>query len=82
MSFTDGTGEKIRPDLIISNNSLNSYADVIVLKMMKTFINDGYSFKLGDATTTKPMKQEASIRFSTIETISVHMFPIRKQIVY
>jgi mRNA-degrading endonuclease toxin of MazEF toxin-antitoxin module len=44
--FTDGTGEKTRPALVISNTALEFMDEVILLKITSVNRKDGFDFPL------------------------------------
>ncbi|MBW6484031.1 MAG: type II toxin-antitoxin system PemK/MazF family toxin [Vicingaceae bacterium] len=79
MAFSTADGRKERPVLIISNSSLQSYDDVIAVKITKTHIKDGFHYKLTDDMLSKPLPESSSIHFSNILTISASIFTSRKK---
>ncbi|MCW8896571.1 MAG: type II toxin-antitoxin system PemK/MazF family toxin [Flavobacteriales bacterium] len=79
MGFSTADGGKERPVLIISNSSLQSYDDVIAVKITKTHIKDGFHYKLTDDMLSKPLPESSSIHFSNILTISASIFTSRKK---
>lgn len=44
--YTDETGEKVRPALVISNSALENMDEVIMLKITKTKRTDGFDYPL------------------------------------
>ena len=79
MAFSNQQDGKERPVLIISNSSMQSFDDVIALKISKTHVNDGFHYKLEDSMLSKPLPESSSVHFSNIMTISAHIFSSRKK---
>ncbi|MEX1003707.1 MAG: type II toxin-antitoxin system PemK/MazF family toxin [Crocinitomicaceae bacterium] len=79
MKFSNSNDGKERPVLVISNSSLQSFDDVIALKITKTHANDGFHFKLKDEMLSKPLNESSSVHFSNIQTISASIFTARKK---
>ncbi len=46
--FTDGTGSKISPALVISNQKVNQTGDYLLMQITSRIWNDGLSFTLLD----------------------------------
>jgi mRNA-degrading endonuclease toxin of MazEF toxin-antitoxin module len=79
MKFSNTQDGKERPVLIISNSSLQSFDDVIAVKITKSHANDGFHYKLEDEMLSKPLNESSSVHFSNIQTISASIFTARKK---
>lgn len=79
MAFSNQQDEKERPVLVISNSSMQSYDDVIAVKITKTHINDGFHYKLEDSMLSNPLPDSSSVHFGCVMTISAHIFTSRKK---
>jgi len=77
MQFSNTQDGKERPVLIISNSSLQSFGDVIALKITKTHHNDGFHYKLEDDMLSKPLRESSSVHFSNIHTLAAEIFTSR-----
>jgi mRNA-degrading endonuclease toxin of MazEF toxin-antitoxin module len=78
--FTDQSGNKERPILIISNESLNFYDDVIGLKITTTNSNDGYSFKIENSMLNGKLPKQCYVGISQVFTFDVSTFKPDKKI--
>lgn len=80
MRYTDASGEKERPVLIISNSSLSNVDEVIVVKISKTHNNNGFCFRIPlDQISTSLPHEFSSIHINSVTSLSVHIFSSRKK---
>ena len=78
--YTDGSGEKERPLLVISNSSLSNVDEVIAIKISKTHFNNGYCFRISEKDLSQPLPEEySSIHINSLYSYSVHTFSSRKK---
>lgn len=74
--FTDQSGSKKRPALVISGSRMNNTADVILVQITKVQHSDNYSIALTAKDLTFPLKFVSEIRCNKIlvaeQTLIVH----------
>ena len=66
--FTDLSGTKKRPVIIISKNEINS-PNFIAAKITSVIRNDKFSFELKEQNLTIPLKKESEVRTNEIFTV-------------
>ncbi|HRJ39358.1 MAG TPA: type II toxin-antitoxin system PemK/MazF family toxin [Flavobacteriales bacterium] len=78
--YTDESGEKVRPALVISNSALEIMDEVIMLKITKVKRTDGFDFPL-----TKEMLQggelpypESVVRLGSVQSTSIFIIDKRR----
>jgi len=68
--FTDLSGSKLRPAVIISNDKLNASGDHVCIQITSKKFNDDCFFALKDSSVTIPLKLDSGIRLQKIFTIN------------
>lgn len=68
--FSDLSGSKLRPALIISNDKLNASQDHVCMQITSKKFNDDCFFELNDENVTIPMKLKSGIRLQKIFTVN------------
>lgn len=68
--FTDLSGSKLRPALVISNDKLNASGDFVCLQITSKTFNDGCFFVLNDQNVSIPLKLNSGIRLQKIFTVN------------
>jgi mRNA-degrading endonuclease toxin of MazEF toxin-antitoxin module len=81
--YTDESGEKTRPALVISNTALTNMDEVIVLKITKTKRIDGFDFELKKEMLINGSLPypDSVVRLGSVQTASTYIFDKRKPIV-
>ena len=64
--FTDQSGSKKRPALVISGSKMNNTADVILVQITKVQHSDNYSISLTAKDLTLPLRFVSEIRCNKI----------------
>lgn len=79
--FTDGSGEKIRPALVISNSSLEYLDEIIMLKITSVKRNDGFDYPLSPEMLLggELAIPESLVRLNTVQSISTLIVDQKKQ---
>ena len=68
--FSDLSGSKLRPALILSNDKLNSAGDFVCVQITsKRFIDDCF-FVLSEGKVSTPMKLDSGLRLQKIFTVN------------
>lgn len=60
--FTDLSGKKVRPAIVISNSDINNTNDVILAAITTSIKSDKFSFDLDNSFLTKPMNRPSEVR--------------------
>jgi len=68
--FTDLSGSKLRPALIVSTNSLNVSGDYVCLQITSKIFTDPFFTKIGNSMLVTPLKLESGIRLQKIFTLN------------
>lgn len=72
--FTDLSGSKLRPALVVSNNNINQNRDLVCVQITSKVFTDDLYYKLGKNDISPPLLLESGIRlhkFFTIEQTKV-----------
>ncbi|MCG3166721.1 MAG: hypothetical protein POELPBGB_02502 [Bacteroidia bacterium] len=68
--YTDLSGSKLRPALIISTELVNDTGDYICLQITSKEYNDGMFFKINEKHLTVPLKLQSGIRLNKIFSVN------------
>lgn len=68
--FTDLSGSKLRPAVIISSDLLNAAGDYVCVQITSKKITDDCFFVLKDKNVSVPLKLESGIRLQKIFTVN------------
>ena len=68
--FTDLTGSKLRPALILSCNSLHSLGDYVCVQITSKLFDDGYFVPLTNEHLDSPLPLKSGIRLQKIFTLN------------
>ena len=60
--FSDQSGNKRRPALVISNNSVNKTQDILLVQITKNDRSDEFSVKLDHKDLTVPLQYVSEVR--------------------
>ncbi len=66
--FTDLSGSKVRPALIVSNATVNKTNDLICVQITSQVYKDNFSFEIKDADVTDSLKGYSEVRCHKIFT--------------
>ena len=66
--FSNLTGAKLRPAVIISRNSVNESNDFVCLQITSKIFHDNFFFTLEKNFTSAPLKLESGIRLQKVFT--------------
>ena len=73
--FTDQTGSKKRPSVVVSNGNINRGPDLILAQITSNIRNDEFSFRLYDNCLTVRLHKVSEVRchkiFTAAETIVI-----------
>ena len=68
--FSDGTGAKLRPVVVLSNTKANTEEqDLVFAKITTNQRSDDYSLALSDSDTLRPLPRNSEIRANKIYTL-------------
>ncbi len=67
--FTDLSGSKLRPALIISTELVNDTGDLICLQITSKEYNDGMFFPISNSHVVVPLKLKSGIRLNKVFAI-------------
>lgn len=80
LKYTDYSGSKERPCLVISNSALSSIDDVIVLKITHSEFH-GFSYKItNEMLSNKGI--DGYIELKSVQSLSIHLFDKKRQRVF
>ena len=68
--YTDGTGSKPRPAIIISGAEINNTQDVLAAQITSKPRNDTFTFKLNDSDLSCPLPNQCQVRCHKIFTVN------------
>jgi len=68
--FTDLSGSKLRPAVIISNDKLNAAGDYVCIQITSKKFTDDCFFVLRDSNVSIPLKLDSGIRLQKIFTVN------------
>jgi mRNA interferase MazF len=71
--FTDLSQSKLRPAIIISNNSINTTGDVIIVMITSQSKLDGINILIDESQVTNPLPFNSYVRCHRIVTIENHL---------
>jgi mRNA interferase MazF len=60
--FTDNSGYKLRPAVVVSNNSVHQSGDIMIVQITSKFKNDNLNLPLGEIDVTEPLPVQSFIR--------------------
>ena len=66
--FTDLSGTKVRPAIVISNAKVNKTQDLILAQITSNISNDEFSFEIKDKDVTHPLRGYSEVRCHKIFT--------------
>ena len=75
--FSDGSGSKVRPVIIISNKSLRGTQEIFFLPITGTNFNDNFGFEINDYSLLVPLPKPSYIRVNKILALDKRLI-IRK----
>ena len=67
--FTDLSSSKLRPALIISNDSISNTGDVVIVMITSQNKNDGYNIPIAELDVNKALPKNSFVRCHRIATI-------------
>lgn len=71
--FSDGSGSKLRPALILSNNSIAGSGDVVVLMISSQTRTSAVAIELTPELLTNPLPKNSFVRCHQLYTIDQHL---------
>lgn len=72
--FSDGTGAKLRPVVVLSNAKANNdEQDLVFAKITTNQRGDDYSLTLSDSDTLRPLPRNSEIRANKIYTLDASL---------
>ena len=60
--FTDLSGTKVRPAIVVSNNDINTTDDLILAAITTNLKTDEFSFALDNFSLSRPMQRPCEVR--------------------
>lgn len=60
--FSDNTGTKLRPAMIVSNSKVNASTEIILVQITSTIRNDKFTFSINDRLLTYPITYNCELR--------------------
>lgn len=66
--FTDQSGNKLRPAVIVSNSTVNKTSDIILAAITSQLRNDEFSFFLNNGNVKKPLHNDCEVRCDKLFT--------------
>lgn len=67
--FSDLSGSKTRPAIVISNKIVNKTQDVIIAQITTSLRNDSYSFELKESDLSFSLRRTSEVRCHKLATI-------------
>lgn len=69
--FTDLTGTKVRPAIVLSNSQINRSNDVIIAQITSQEITGDFAFQISNAEVTTPFKPPYNTQYIYCKKIAV-----------